>query len=403
MSHTMLELAIAQGQARDARDAAELREMHLEVGDAKSLEGMAQFASLESLSLFASETVSLRGLASLPALRALTIGAYALEDLDALETLPLRRLGITAQRLPDLGGLSSGTLLDLVVSDCGLRSLDGTALPRLRRLDVSMNEIADLAPLARFPALRNLDLQGNPAADIGVIASLPEMRVLSLSGMKNVRDIGPLGSLRRLTRLALTGVRAKRREAVAHVAPEAILDVGGAGAGGDPPAVAWPDAAVRAGLATEDELADVVEWDVLEWNAEAWRGASSLPGVLTLLAGDVTAMDELESTPSVLSLVVRCAIGRESDPWALKEVDFSGLSRARRLVRLHVQHPIDSLERLPPLPGLRHLHVHGDDRRRPVSLSGIDRFESLGTLSISGGATDKDLLARMPQVRLVHA
>lgn len=395
-------MAIAAHQARDATDAATVRELVIDIGDATSIVGAEAFPALESLTIHGRKTLSLRGLAPLTSLRSLVVGAYALADLDALAPLRLRKLELLVQRLPTLTGLASDTLLDLRVWNTGLKTLEGLALPRLRRLDVSMNKIADLAPLATLPALRSLNLQDNPAANIDVLAGLPEMRSLSLTGMGKVKSLEPLRGLTQLSSLVLTRVGARTREAVAHVPPGAILDAFAPKPAVPPeplPTLPWHEAAVRAGLASEDEVAEIVEWEPSAVNAATWTGAAELRGLIALRtsAGEFTP---LASLPHLTHLLVRGNMVQQADgSWAPDPIDLSGLTRAPQLSRLTIQHRLASLASLPTLPSLRHLEV-SSGTGAAISIEGIERFTSLCTLTVTGPLADDAPLARAPHVTL---
>lgn len=398
----LLGLAMAQGQARDATDAASVREMVLDVGDATDLGGAEAFEALESLTLHGRKTLSLRGLGGLRSLRTLIVGAYALKHLEAITALPLRSLELLPQRLADLRGLASDTLLHLRVWNTGLKTLEGLRLPRLRRLDVSMNKIADLAPLAELGALRSLDLQDNPAGDLAALAALPELRALALTGMKKVKSLEPLRGLSHLSSLVLTGVGTPKRDAAGHVPRGAILDAFARDQAevDEPVSLPWGEAAVRAGWAGEGELEELDTWEPSLVGAATWAGAAALRGVRTLRTS-ATEFAPISELPHLTSLLVRVHMDRpDGAPWTLGTIDFSGLARAERLSRLIVQHPLSSLASLPTSTSLRHLEV-ASDQGAAISIDGIERFSSLATLTVVGRVLDQAPLARTPHVRLL--
>jgi uncharacterized protein (TIGR02996 family) len=133
------------------------------------------------------------------------------------EVPSLRRLGLTVTKatslLPALVALRHLEELDVQCS--GLGELPPIAEP-LRRLNVSHNQIDDVAALASCPTLRavnlaynrlphfralaglpveDLDLQYAQVADLTPLATCSRLRRLSLSYNKAVRDLTPLAGL----------------------------------------------------------------------------------------------------------------------------------------------------------------------------------------------------------------
>lgn len=390
MAESLIDLALAQGQIADAAEASTVREMTLSVGAPKDLRGLDAFPALEHLKLFAEKALSLRGIEPLLALRSLELGVPSVKDLEALDALPLRHLLVGAERQASLAGLRSRTLLGLDAAAIGLKTLEGLELPALRRLNVSMNKIADLAPLASLSALRNLNLQGNPAADLGPLAGHVEMRRLSLSGMRKVKDLGPLKQLRALAQLVLTGVAAKDRSAIAGLNAD-VLD-GGATQG--LPLRPWNEAVVRAGLAAEDELDQLAAVDSSGLYADGLAGVRALSG-LRQASLAVSDFAEIEHLPSLIFLFVPM-LGDAS-----QRLDLSAVGRSPHLRRLNVRHPLQRAAELPPNPSVRHLFLNAP-AEGAFSLDGIERFPQLLTLVV-GGRTAPDLapLDALPQLRIL--
>ncbi|XP_017363362.1 leucine-rich repeat-containing protein 56 isoform X2 [Cebus imitator] len=87
--------------------------------------------------------------------------------------------------LRDLG-TSLGHLRVLWLARCGLTDLDGiAALPVLKELYASYNNISDLSPLCLLEQLELLDLEGNSVEDLGQVRFLqlcPRLATLTLEG-----------------------------------------------------------------------------------------------------------------------------------------------------------------------------------------------------------------------------
>ncbi|XP_012311500.2 leucine-rich repeat-containing protein 56 [Aotus nancymaae] len=87
--------------------------------------------------------------------------------------------------LRDLG-TSLGHLRVLWLARCGLTDLDGiAALPALKELYASYNNISDLSPLCLLEQLELLDLEGNGVEDLGQVRFLqlcPRLATLTLEG-----------------------------------------------------------------------------------------------------------------------------------------------------------------------------------------------------------------------------
>jgi tRNA A-37 threonylcarbamoyl transferase component Bud32 len=83
---------------------------------------------------------------------------------------------------------------DSAVRNGGMRSLrDLTMLKNLRRLDIALEDVGDLAPLGELLSLEQVSLKHNPIADASPLASLPALRGLSLFDT-HVSDLSALSS-----------------------------------------------------------------------------------------------------------------------------------------------------------------------------------------------------------------
>ena len=185
-----LALAVAGGPADDAQDTITL--------DAPKLEGAPGL-----------EAALADALRHAPGPVAATFAAprRAVADLSALSALPeLRRVNLSDNAVTDAGPLA--------------------LLADLERLDLSDNAVEDLWPLSGLAELRVLDLSGNRVTDVTALAGLPRLRVLELSG-NAVVDLSPLGALPALEYLGVAGNRVTDVTALADLYALVRLDLDG--------------------------------------------------------------------------------------------------------------------------------------------------------------------------------
>lgn len=74
----------------------------------------------------------------------------------------------------------------------------------LEQIDLSYNQIVDIAPLAELIALKDVDLSDNQIVDVISLAEIPSLTSLSLND-NQIIDITPLSGLTNLTQLLLGG------------------------------------------------------------------------------------------------------------------------------------------------------------------------------------------------------
>ena len=110
-----------------------------------------------------------------------TARVQSLTGIDALRNLAT--LDLSDNDVRDLAPLS------------GLRSLNG--------LKLTHNQVADLEPLRGLP-LQDVGLSGNAIRDVGPLASTPGIRYLGLA-QNQIDDLAPLAALTRLTTLDVSG------------------------------------------------------------------------------------------------------------------------------------------------------------------------------------------------------
>lgn len=148
---------------------------------------LRQNAKLERVGLIADEFNDLTALAEKSSLEQVSLhaqkGALSAETLTAISNL--------------------GLLNKLVLENCGISSLTFLEhLTNLTTLNLSGNEIRDLAPLAGLP-LTSFSAQRNEITDVTALASIPTLKVLILDNNK-IADIEPLYALQELIGLLLT-------------------------------------------------------------------------------------------------------------------------------------------------------------------------------------------------------
>ena len=174
--------------------------------------GAAELASLRSLDARGAGVASLDGLQAAVNLEALDLGLNPVADLRPLASLPrLRALNLDGAPA-DPWPLAS--------------------LPALERLSLRGAGLADAAPLAGLARLRSLDLAGSAVADVSALGGLARLAALRLDGSP-VADLSPLASLPELRRLSLRGVAADPAP-LAGLRLESLLLDGGAPHGAPP-------------------------------------------------------------------------------------------------------------------------------------------------------------------------
>ena len=174
--------------------------------------GAAELASLRSLDARGAGVASLDGLQAAVNLEALDLGLNPVADLRPLASLPrLRSLNLDGAPA-DPWPLAS--------------------LPALERLSLRGAGLADAAPLAGLARLRSLDLAGSAVADVSALGGLARLSALRLDGSP-VADLSPLASLPELRRLSLRGVAADPAPLAGLRLESLVLD-GGAPHGAPP-------------------------------------------------------------------------------------------------------------------------------------------------------------------------
>ncbi len=116
----------------------------------------------------------------------------------------LEVLDLSINQIADIGPLAGLTqLTELTMTNNQISDLSSLSeLANLTKLVLGNNQIADLTPLAELTNLNDLALYRNQVADITPLSSLNSLRILVL-GSNNVSDLSPLSSLTELAELGL--------------------------------------------------------------------------------------------------------------------------------------------------------------------------------------------------------
>lgn len=140
-------------------------------------------ATPEGEAAFGNPSACRRAETSLEALHSLDLSDQQITDVAPLAPLSkLTFLNLSGNRLADISGLAQLTGLGI--------------------LDLSRNEIANLSPLSPLPVLTELNLAGNKISNLRPLSSLSLLQKLDLS-RNQIRDLGPLSHLLPLTQLKL--------------------------------------------------------------------------------------------------------------------------------------------------------------------------------------------------------
>ena len=193
------------------------------VSDLTALSAMTRLRVLEAER---NDISTLSGLEN-TALEWLRLDANPISDVTPIAKLPLTRLYMSGTNVVDLSPLrdsrglrifeaANARLRDASVFEtwalCGTVRVRGNAIsdvspfarmPRLVTLDLSHNQVSDVAPLAGTN-IEELFLDFNQIRDISALSDLRSLVVLSLRGNRIV-DIGALSALTRLQHLFLGG------------------------------------------------------------------------------------------------------------------------------------------------------------------------------------------------------
>ena len=204
----------------------DLRELVISDNDVFDLSPLSEMTKLKDLRAERNNISTLSGLEN-TSLEWLILDANPISDVTPIADVPLTLLHLNGTDVVDLSPFrdnpwlrifeaADAHLRDASVFEgwtlCGTLRLRGNAIsdvssfarmPRLRSLDLSHNQVSDVAPLAETD-LRALYLDFNPIRDISLLAELTSLRVLSLRGNRIV-NIEPLSALTELTKLYLSG------------------------------------------------------------------------------------------------------------------------------------------------------------------------------------------------------
>jgi hypothetical protein len=164
-----------------ALDAAVRAALPVSVPTNQAIDG-ALVAALDSIEALDAGISRLDGLECATSLEALEVSVNSISDLRPIAGLPLTFLGIVDNQVADVSVLSS--------------------LTQLRLLFMGVNPITDVRPLANLPPLLELQLRDLPISDLTLIANQTELIRLDISSTE-VRDLSPVARFPNLVYLEL--------------------------------------------------------------------------------------------------------------------------------------------------------------------------------------------------------
>ncbi len=175
-----------------------LKQLRIFYGGIRSLEGIEQCGSLETLAIMYNPDIrDVAELTRLPALKALHLSGTQATDLAPLGELP--QLNI------------------LEWHDCPSNDYTPLAsLTHLAELDLYRANVGDGAFLSPLNNLRMLNLEGTPLSNLKPLAGLSNLQVLNISWC-SMHDLAPLANLPRLKTLELNGVALKDFHPLAEI------------------------------------------------------------------------------------------------------------------------------------------------------------------------------------------
>jgi hypothetical protein len=174
-----------------------------------NLSGLANCASLASLSIKNGFTADLDSLCAMTDLKALSlINTVDGDDLARIRhTWSVQRLHVeSAINFLDLTPLRNLTdLRELSLVGYGRLSVHGISrwAGTLQKLSFRDCKRVDLSPLASLPLLVEVDLRGLPAVDIKPLMDIPHLRSLTIDFLRTARDLRQLTEMRDLRDLRI--------------------------------------------------------------------------------------------------------------------------------------------------------------------------------------------------------
>ena len=162
------------------------------------------------------DEVTIREMADVTHLDAIGYGIRSIAGLDFAPRL--QRLRLSRNRIADLSPLENlADLRELWLADNEIADIASLAgLTDLTRLDLARNAIDDIRPLAGLVRLEHLDLSDNLIEDVAPLEALAELSHLNLNG-NTIGDISVVASLTALAELHLS------HNAIRDISPLAAL------------------------------------------------------------------------------------------------------------------------------------------------------------------------------------
>ena len=199
--HRVADLAVLSGLLG-------LREIYLRHNQISDLTALTDLTGLKVVELAGNRITDISDLAGLTLIRRLDLSSNGIVDLTPLAHLPdLKELYLSHNLITDISPLSGLVgLVELLVDHNRIRDLSSLANFRLGVLDLSHNQIDDLAPLdvGELYILR-LGLNDNELTDISPLSELHDgLHILNLAGNR-IQDLTPLVHLSRIENTMFLG------------------------------------------------------------------------------------------------------------------------------------------------------------------------------------------------------
>ena len=181
---------------------AHLEALDLSGNQIQDLAGLPAWSALRTLSLANNQLGSVEALAALSTLEVLDVSSNPLLSLTGLDALAsLRSLDVSHTQAGNLDLLAVLENLEtLRAADAGLASLPGFSSTVLASLDLSANQLSDLAPLSALNALTALNVEDNLLSTLAPLSGLTALTSLYAGGnqLTDTTALIPLANLNSL-------------------------------------------------------------------------------------------------------------------------------------------------------------------------------------------------------------
>jgi hypothetical protein len=144
----------------------QLEELSIWGGDIKAIDALMNLANLRRVELAHVRIASINALQFLPSLSELTLLDVGLTSVAALARLPLRRLDLSINPLTSISPLAGGDIEELTIEKTSVTDLSPAAsMAKLRFLDAQLSPVKTLPGLTGSSPLQSLFLKGAQTAD----------------------------------------------------------------------------------------------------------------------------------------------------------------------------------------------------------------------------------------------